>query len=359
MNVLVLNTTNKSIEILLGASGTTNQLQYTAHYADATTTSFTEGSNDGLTNNTTAVTMVAAPAASTQRIIREITVYNADTVAATITVRLNSGGSYRIIHKGSLAVGDTWALSGVTTSVSDGDKGDITVSGGTWTIDSGTVNYSKIQNVTDARILGRSAGSSGIIQEISVGAGLSLSSGTIFATGTSGGGDMVLIASTTLGVDTASIDFTSIPGTYKHLHIRGYAKNSSAGIGNFLQVKINNDSGANYDSFGAYFYFSGAYGTSQYIASATCIVAGANGSGGRANAFSAFIIDIPAYANTTGEKDYVSSCFLTGNSASGDPRVFYTGGHWRSTSAINRLTFSDVGGGNLKVGTMISLYGMN
>lgn len=41
------------------------------------------------------------------------------------------------------------------------------------------VTYAKIQNVTDARLLGRSAGSSGDAQEITVGAGLSLSAGAL------------------------------------------------------------------------------------------------------------------------------------------------------------------------------------
>ena len=41
------------------------------------------------------------------------------------------------------------------------------------------VTYAKIQHVTDARLLGRSNGSNGVPQEISVGAGLTLASGTL------------------------------------------------------------------------------------------------------------------------------------------------------------------------------------
>ena len=61
----------------------------------------------------------------------------------------------------------TW--QSVSASVSDGDRGDITVSdsGATWTIDNDVVTYAKIQNVsTTDRILGRSSAGAGDIEEI-------------------------------------------------------------------------------------------------------------------------------------------------------------------------------------------------
>lgn len=52
---------------------------------------------------------------------------------------------------------------------------------GTAQIDNDAVTYAKIQNVTDARLLGRSAGSAGDTQELTVGAGLSLTGGALAA----------------------------------------------------------------------------------------------------------------------------------------------------------------------------------
>lgn len=81
----------------------------------------------------------------------------------------------------------TGVSGGGGTGITDGDKGDITVSGSgaTWTIDNTSVTYAKIQNVTNNRILGRSTAGAGSAEEISIGTGLSLSGGSLSATGTS------------------------------------------------------------------------------------------------------------------------------------------------------------------------------
>lgn len=108
--MILLDATTKSLEILLAGAITTTQLPYTAHYVDITTatavvSSMAEG--DGTSNSTTAVTIVAAPGASTTRQVKYLSVYNADTVAATVTVRLNNNGTTRILVKTTLQVGET------------------------------------------------------------------------------------------------------------------------------------------------------------------------------------------------------------------------------------------------------------
>ena len=67
------------------------------------------------------------------------------------------------------ATGVTGATGPIGLGVTDGDKGDITVSlaGTTWTIDNDAVTYAKIQNVTATdRLLGRSSAAAGDIEEI-------------------------------------------------------------------------------------------------------------------------------------------------------------------------------------------------
>ena len=79
------------------------------------------------------------------------------------------------------------------------------------TIANDAVTYAKMQNVTDARLIGRSAGTSGDPQEITVGAGLTLSGGAL--TASAGGttwtdiGDAT--ADTTIALGAFETDWTS------------------------------------------------------------------------------------------------------------------------------------------------------
>ena len=67
---------------------------------------FAESSSDGTTNGTTAVEMVAAPGSSTQRIVKSLTVYNADTVDATVFVTFDNGTNERRLFQVTLSSGD-------------------------------------------------------------------------------------------------------------------------------------------------------------------------------------------------------------------------------------------------------------
>jgi len=82
------------------------------------------------------------------------------------------------------------AGSNITPSLTDGDKGDITLtgSGTTFTIDNGAVTYAKIQNVSASKLLGRRSGSGGNVEEITVGSGLSMSSGGVLSVSGAGSG---------------------------------------------------------------------------------------------------------------------------------------------------------------------------
>ena len=80
---------------------------------------------------------------------------------------LNTSSNILYVCESNAAAAAVWNSTG--SAITDGDKGDITVSGSgaTWTIDNSVVTYAKIQNVTATdRILGRSTAGAGVIEEI-------------------------------------------------------------------------------------------------------------------------------------------------------------------------------------------------
>lgn len=129
MNLLVLDSATKTIELLLSSAPAATQPDFTAHFADVdpddSTDKFVEGSNDGVLNGVTAVTAISAPASGERRIIREITVYNADTATVELTVQLNNGTDVRIIKKTTIAAGENWALSDGVASSGGSGTGDV------------------------------------------------------------------------------------------------------------------------------------------------------------------------------------------------------------------------------------------
>jgi len=102
--MIILDATTKTLEVVLGGAITTNQLPYVVSYVDTGATNpLVEA--DGTTNSTTAVTMVSAPSANKAKIIKNISIYNADTVSATVTVRYNNNSTTRILVKFALPTG--------------------------------------------------------------------------------------------------------------------------------------------------------------------------------------------------------------------------------------------------------------
>lgn len=94
-----LVSTTQSLEIVLGEVTATTECDFVTAYADVAVTSFALGEHDGVTNGTTAVTVVAAPAAALARQVKEVRLHNNDTVDHTVTLRLNNGGTHRIVQQ--------------------------------------------------------------------------------------------------------------------------------------------------------------------------------------------------------------------------------------------------------------------
>jgi len=107
---------SSSITVAMSGAAATTNPDFVAAWSDDTGTSFTEGATDGVLNGASQVTLVAAPAASTRRIIKTVYIENKDTAAVTITVTYNNNGTLRTIAKVTLQVADTWSTDGTTDS---------------------------------------------------------------------------------------------------------------------------------------------------------------------------------------------------------------------------------------------------
>lgn len=116
MKTLVLDSTSKTIKVVMSGAAATTNPDFVSTWAENNGTLFTEGSTDGALNGTTAVTLVAAPSSGYRRVIKDITIYNRDTAAVTITVSLDNGGTLRQFAKVTLQVGDSWSTDGTFNS---------------------------------------------------------------------------------------------------------------------------------------------------------------------------------------------------------------------------------------------------
>jgi hypothetical protein len=172
--------TSTSHSLVLNNGGGTG-LYFSVSYVDIdiTNNTITPASAVNSSASVGDATMVAAPSAGVTRQIKYLSIYNNDASASNTVKVIKDTGSQYVISKYTLAAGATLEYTesaGFQISpqvsgggISDGDKGDITVSasGATWTIDNLAVSYAKIQNVSaTARILGRNTAGAGSIEEL-------------------------------------------------------------------------------------------------------------------------------------------------------------------------------------------------
>lgn len=167
------------------------------------------------------------------------------------------------------------------------------------------------------------------------------------------------ISRTVLGSAAANIDITSIPATYDHLRLVIKIRSTVAATATNLNIRFNNDSGANYDFVrvqaagdGGAFDGLGGYGGA---AGTIGVIPGASASAGL---FGIAIVEIPEYAATDAQKILTTnSAHKESTSGGGSLRsaVYMTA--WRSTTAISRVTVYP-SSGNADTGSAVSLYGI-
>ncbi|CAB4173660.1 hypothetical protein UFOVP1255_8 [uncultured Caudovirales phage] len=147
------------------------------------------------------------------------------------------------------------------------------------------------------------------------------------------------IQTTTVGAGgSATISFTSIPGTYTHLQIRAICRDTNATTSTVgATAQFNSDTGANYTQH--VLYGTGAADASAGTASTTTLSIGNYPKGSEtANAFGTFICDILDYGNTNKYKTVRSLMGYDGNNTNGI--LGMRTGLWMNTAAVTRIDIS-------------------
>lgn len=171
-------------------------------------------------------------------------------------------------------------------------------------------------------------------------------------------GGLSLITDTVLGSDTASVSFSSIPGTYKHLVLWVQSRGDGAVVTETIPVRFNSDSGANYDLEVLYANDTTVAGASVNGAISMQLGLQPGTSVARANLAGGNVILVPNYAGTTFEK----GAFGFGGQADSTAANCYVHvrwGAWRNTAAVTAITLLPATSTNFKTGSRFTLYGVS
>lgn len=169
------------------------------------------------------------------------------------------------------------------------------------------------------------------------------------------------IATSTVGAGgAASVTFSSIPQTYKHLEIRYIDRNANTAVDfNNTYAQFNGDTGNNYTQHTLYGFGStyGAGGTSS-AGSAARVGVDAN-DGLLASAFAAGVCTILDYTNTNKYKTTRSLSGINTNTTSiASQGIYLASSLWLSTSAITSIKIYSSTGNDWKQYSTFALYGI-
>ena len=196
-----------------------------------------------------------------------------------------------------------------------------------------------------ARLLGRTTGGSGAVEEISAGSSLTLTGGVLDVASIGG---ITTIASGSLS--GAAVSLTSIAATYAYLVVQITGASTSAGSGT-VRVRVDTDNGASYDTTAA------NYKGYWWDAAGTALAAMSQASLGHLGALNAAAATLTATVYLFGyhsgpHKKFSTRVVVSDIALEAESNGTYIG----STAAINAIEIS-VSAGTFDAGTY-ALYGV-
>lgn len=162
---------------------------------------------------------------------------------------------------------------------------------------------------------------------------------------------MKLIAKNVLGSAAASIEFTSIPGTYTDLMIVASFRSARATELDDVYMRLN---GVATDRTRRSLYGTGSSAASESASQA--YVATVNAANSTSNTFTSVEIYLPNYAGSTNKSISATSAQEANSSTA---YIFLTAGLWSQTAAITSVEFYSNNSQNLATGSSVYLYGIS
>ena len=103
--MITLVSTTQKLQVVLAGSSSSTGAQINASFYDENMEGVDtkQGSKQSVSNNTTDVDIVSAPAQNFVRNVEYISIYNADSITSTVTVKIDDGVTETIIIKAALA----------------------------------------------------------------------------------------------------------------------------------------------------------------------------------------------------------------------------------------------------------------
>ena len=170
---------------------------------------------------------------------------------------------------------------------------------------------------------------------------------------TGGGGGRTLIETKTPS-GVATVAFTSISGSYSKLTVEFAIRSAVAALYTEAFIYFNNDkTNANYRGI-----MSFAYGALSVGAQGgdSPIFGGMSGASSPSGSFTIGKIEIPFYAETGFNKQYISQSGHRRDASSVQELVNIASGEWENTAAITRIDI-DITSGDYASGAILHLYG--
>jgi hypothetical protein len=168
-----------------------------------------------------------------------------------------------------------------------------------------------------------------------------------------GGGDFESIATVTVGSGgAASVEFTSISGSYQHLQVR-YVTRCAGSTGNRVNLNINGDT--TNSAYWHSLYGTGSSAAAYTISTAYIQVGSMPVSTDTASVFGVGVIDILDYASAS--KNRVVRSFA-GHDLNGSGLVLINSGARYNTDAVTSLKFTTNTAQDFAQHTTFALYGV-